>query len=96
MDRRAAVVLDAVPEAPRRARRFLSENLAVWERLDLMERAALALSELVTNAFLHAHGEIEVNMVQRPCTGRSAKEHLAIPGIDTALGDTSGIKQDIG
>ncbi|HMC09427.1 MAG TPA: ATP-binding protein [Actinomycetota bacterium] len=60
MDRRAAVVLDAVPEAPRRARRFLSENLAVWERLDLMERAALALSELVTNAFLHAHGDIEV------------------------------------
>ena len=60
MDRRAAVVLDAVPEAPRRARRFLSENLAAWERPDLMERAALALSELVTNAFLHAHGEIEV------------------------------------
>ena len=60
MDRRAAVVLDAVPEAPRRARRFLSENLAAWERLDLMERAALALSELVTNAFLHAHGDIEV------------------------------------
>jgi hypothetical protein len=60
MDRRAAVVLDPVPEAPRRARRFLSESLAVWERPDLMERAALALSELVTNAFLHAHGEIEV------------------------------------
>jgi anti-sigma regulatory factor (Ser/Thr protein kinase) len=60
MERRAAVVLDAVPEAPRRARRFLAENLTDWERPDLTERAALALSELVTNAFLHAHGEIEV------------------------------------
>src|SRR5215471_780932 len=35
-------------------------------------------------------------MVQCPCTGRSAKKHLAIPGIDAALGDTSSIKQDIG
>jgi len=59
-DRKAALVLAPAAEAPRRARRFLSATLVGWDRVDLADRALLAVSELVTNAFLHGDGDIKL------------------------------------
>ena len=48
------------PVSAREARRFLRGFLAVRRRDDLTDAAELALSELVTNAVLHAHTAFEV------------------------------------
>src|SRR5260370_3623084 len=56
--RTAAEVLTAGPQAPSRARRFVAETLESWDQPDLRERALLAASERVTNAFLHGEGDI--------------------------------------
>ncbi len=53
--RRASVLLDDDLRAPRAARRFLRETLGAWEVADdVVETAELCLSELVTNAVIHA------------------------------------------
>src|SRR3979411_946342 len=46
-------VLPAGPQAPSLARRFVARALDSWDHSDLRERALLAVSELVTNAFLY-------------------------------------------
>ena len=58
--RTASVVFAAGPRAPSSARRFVAATLAAWGREDLGERALLAVSELVTNAFLHGEGDIQL------------------------------------
>ncbi|MGH2717044.1 MAG: ATP-binding protein [Actinomycetota bacterium] len=55
-------ILPANPQAPSRARQFLAENLTAWGQRDLLAEAILALSELVTNAFLHGQGDITVRV----------------------------------
>lgn len=63
MDERLAQrILPAGPEAPGNARQFLAEKLAAWGHRDLLAEAILALSELVTNAFLHGEGNITVRV----------------------------------
>ncbi|HWD08090.1 MAG TPA: ATP-binding protein [Actinomycetota bacterium] len=63
MDERLAQrILPAGPEAPGNARQFLAEKLAAWGERDLLAEAILALSELVTNAFLHGEGNITVRV----------------------------------
>jgi anti-sigma regulatory factor (Ser/Thr protein kinase) len=53
--RRRSVVLPDDLTAPREARRFLRSALAAWEAEDdLAEAAELCVSELVTNAVIHA------------------------------------------
>jgi len=54
----ATEILPAGPQAPSQARRFVSGALSAWKRSDLRERAVLAVSELVTNAFLYGEGDI--------------------------------------
>src|SRR5258707_6507424 len=56
----ATEILPTGPQAPSRARRFISRALEAWERSDLAERAVLAVSELVTNAFLYGEGDIVI------------------------------------
>ena len=52
--------LPATPEAPQLARRWLAECLRLdFDRRDL-EDAKLLLTELVTNAFVHGCGSIEI------------------------------------
>jgi anti-sigma regulatory factor (Ser/Thr protein kinase) len=60
----ARVVLDADPRAAGDARQFLREFLA-WADAseDLTDTAALCLSELVTNAIVHAGGMIELRAI---------------------------------
>lgn len=63
MDEQSAQrILSAGPLAPSRARQFLAENLAAWGQRNLLAEAILALSELVTNAFLHGRGDITVRV----------------------------------
>jgi anti-sigma regulatory factor (Ser/Thr protein kinase) len=56
--RNATEVLPAGPQAPSLARRFVAKALDSWDHADLSERAVLAVSELVTNAFLYGEGDI--------------------------------------
>src|SRR6266550_3158066 len=56
--RHATEVLAAGPQAPSLARRFGAKALDSWDQSDLCERALLAVSELVTNAFLYGEGDI--------------------------------------
>src|SRR5438046_2301761 len=56
--RHATEVLAAGPQAPSLARRFVARALDSWDQSDLRERAVLAVSELVTNAFLYGKGDI--------------------------------------
>ncbi|TMK51969.1 MAG: ATP-binding protein [Actinobacteria bacterium] len=56
--RNATEVLAAGPQAPSLARRFVAKALDSWDQSDLRERALLAVSELVTNAFLYGEGDI--------------------------------------
>ena len=56
--RNATEVLPAGPQAPSLARRFVAQALDSWDQSPLRERALLAVSELVTNAFLYGEGEI--------------------------------------
>jgi signal transduction histidine kinase len=56
--RNAVEVLPPGPQAPSLARRFVAEALESWDQAVLRERALLAVSELVTNAFLYGEGDI--------------------------------------
>jgi anti-sigma regulatory factor (Ser/Thr protein kinase) len=54
------VRLDPVPESARRARLMVTEALAEAGRPQFTDSATLLVSELVTNAILHARTAIEV------------------------------------
>lgn len=59
--RRFAATLDA----PRLARRFVAETLDGWGRPDLVEDAQLVVTELATNAILHARSDVTVGLTRR-------------------------------
>lgn len=50
----------------RAARRFVTETLSVWEVGDLLDNVNLLVTELVTNAIVHADSEAEVAVVLTP------------------------------
>jgi DNA-binding NarL/FixJ family response regulator len=50
----------------RAARRFLAETLSQWDFGDLLDSVNLLVSELVTNAVVHAESEAEVAVVLTP------------------------------
>lgn len=52
------------PEIPsaRHARRFVDETLRRWDCGDLLETVELLVSELVTNAVIHARSDVEVSV----------------------------------
>ncbi len=53
-------------QSPRNARRFVSGTLRSWNcDDDLVDSALLLVSEMVTNAVIHAHSEIELVIVLR-------------------------------
>jgi anti-sigma regulatory factor (Ser/Thr protein kinase) len=58
----AALDLDQDPISARQARRFTSETLQGWGRGDLEIAAALLVTELVTNAVLHARTAVELRL----------------------------------
>jgi anti-sigma regulatory factor (Ser/Thr protein kinase) len=58
--------LDPIAAGVAQARRFVREQLAEWGRDDLGDAASLVVSELVTNAVLHARSPVGVLMLQTP------------------------------
>lgn len=65
----------------RTARRFVAGVLAGWNCGDLHDNAALLVSELVTNAIVHAHSSVELAVHLRPSRVRievidTAREHV--------------------
>jgi len=63
--------------APRAARRFVVDTLQQWGRAELIDDASLVVSELATNAVLHAQSEFKVAMTL--CDG----------GVRVAVSDAS-------
>lgn len=55
--------LDGETLAPRTARRFVDETLRRWDCADVLETVTLLVSELVTNAVVHARSDAEVSVV---------------------------------
>jgi DNA-binding NarL/FixJ family response regulator len=85
--------LDAQPQSAASARRFVDETLHRWQCDELFDVVGLLTSELVTNAILHAHSEIELNVSMTPDTIRiDVVDHSsAMPSPRTAAEeDTSG------
>jgi len=48
------------PRAPRAARRFLVETLEQWGRGDIVDAAAVVVTELATNSVVHTHSDFVV------------------------------------
>lgn len=65
--------------APRDARLFVAETLAGWGLDDLINDATLVVSELTTNAVIHAGSDVIVTL-SRACDG-----------VRVAVSDTSGV-----
>ena len=59
------VVVDHEMTSPRTARRFVGEALAEWECDDARDVVELLVSELVTNAVMHARSRADVAVVLR-------------------------------
>jgi DNA-binding NarL/FixJ family response regulator len=62
----AKALLEAQPQSAASARRFVDETLRRWNCDELFDVVALLTSELVTNAILHAHSEIELSVSLTP------------------------------
>lgn len=58
----ATITLPPDPTSARACRRFLLDTLDEWDADQFADEAVLLLSELVTNAVLHAGTEIEVEV----------------------------------
>jgi DNA-binding NarL/FixJ family response regulator len=89
----AKAKLEAQPQSAASARRFVDETLHRWHCDELFDVVGLLTSELVTNAILHAHSEIELNVSMTPDTIRiDVVDHSsAMPSPRTAAEeDTSG------
>jgi hypothetical protein len=63
---------------PRLARRFVTETLTSWNRLDLLTDSLLVVSELATNAVRHAGSDFTVSISQWK------------KGVTLMIGDASG------
>ncbi|MEA2717873.1 MAG: hypothetical protein QOI99_2190 [Actinomycetota bacterium] len=59
-----AAAATLAPEAPSagRARRFVDETLRRWDCDDLLDTVELLVSELVTNAVIHARSDVDVSV----------------------------------
>ncbi len=79
---RASMDVPATVHGPAAARRVIGALLPVWELSGLRETAELVVSELVTNAYLHAPGSdsFELELVRRE------------NGVRLALADGSSIR----
>jgi CheY-like chemotaxis protein len=62
---RASATLEPHPTSPSRARRFVAEVLRRWRCEELLQTVQLAVSELVTNAVLHAGSSVDVSVSLR-------------------------------
>jgi anti-sigma regulatory factor (Ser/Thr protein kinase)/PAS domain-containing protein len=59
---RASSVVWRLPDAVMHARRFTARTLRSWQLTDLADGVLLVVSELVTNALVHTHGAIRLDL----------------------------------
>lgn len=78
---RAEIRLDAALTSPREARLFVTGLLAAWGDHRLVEAAALLVSELVTNAVVHARSEVDVVLARE-----GARAVIRVEVADSAAG----------
>jgi DNA-binding NarL/FixJ family response regulator len=62
----ARAQLNAEPQSAASARHFVDQTLQRWHCEELFDVVGLLTSELVTNAILHAHSEIELKVTLMP------------------------------
>jgi signal transduction histidine kinase len=62
MCRRALLGLEPTPQAAGEARRFVASTCHQWDVDGVIDELTLAVSELVTNAVLHARTQLEVEL----------------------------------
>lgn len=62
VQRRASVALEPSLDSAAAARHFVRDHLVEWDVEELVDDALLAISELVTNAILHARSTIDVRL----------------------------------
>lgn len=60
------VVLQPHPASVGRARKWISERLEEWDLEELDHDMSVVVSELVTNAVLHAHTDIRLRLANEP------------------------------
>lgn len=79
---RAVVDIPATPQGPATARRVVDAVLPAWDYDDLRFDAELVVSELVTNAVMHAPGAdtLELELIRRES------------GLRIALADGSAVR----
>lgn len=65
---RAAVVLDPVLSAPREARSLIDQAFGAWQAKRLVNDAKIVVTEMVTNAVVHARTTVVVSLSHRPGT----------------------------
>jgi anti-sigma regulatory factor (Ser/Thr protein kinase) len=87
------IELDRSVDGPRAARAFLSDALVAWDAERHADVAALLVSELVTNAIIHAHTGVRLRVAMLDSTlrvevgdGSSATPHL----VDSQPADPGG------
>jgi len=67
---RALIELEPVARSPRLARRFVADTLGPRADIDLLDAAELLVTELVTNAVVHARSPARVLIVTAADRGR--------------------------
>lgn len=67
---RCSIVLPPEVASARRARALVTEELLRWGEGDLVETATLCVSEIVTNALLHAGTAVQLDIELHPSTVR--------------------------
>lgn len=92
------LLLDPEPQSVRRARRWVGEALEDLGREDLVDSAQLGVSELVTNAILHAGPPVTVRV-------RGTAQHPRVevhdasrrpPSLNTAMADDDQLLSTVG
>lgn len=95
---RKALPLEADPQAVQRARRWVKDIFQRLERDDLLDAAELGVSELVTNAILHAEPPITVRV-------RGTRDHPRVevrdrsprpPEVNVEMADEENLLSTIG
>jgi anti-sigma regulatory factor (Ser/Thr protein kinase) len=74
MNGEARLALRPVPASAARARAFVERTLGAWECDDFLDASRLLVSELVTNAVLHARTDFEL-LIRAVRTGIRVEVH---------------------
>lgn len=93
---RATVVLDPVLSAPREARGMVDQTFGAWQALRLVDDAKIVVTEMVTNAVVHAQTAMVVSLSHHQGTSairvgvRDASEALPVLGPPTGTLASAG------